>query len=184
MAYQDRFYETDCLKVITSLVQREKNCKKILLVGSGQYEESTQSIFPAAQVYKAEMLEELCFEPDYFDLLIADRVLERLKEQETALAEWLRVLKSGGILLTSFTNVRYQKVMWNLLQGHYQLFGRYGFTRKSFLQLLEKAALGNLSWYGVQGEAEAAGSRVLEELGFDNQQGDLLHEFWCVRGVK
>jgi SAM-dependent methyltransferase len=91
---------------------------------------------------------------DYFDYVICGDILEHLKDPWAMLANIHRMLKDGGSLICSIPNIRYWQIIVDLvLKGKWQ-YAPDGildithlrfFTRKSFLDMLNKADL-SVTW--------------------------------------
>ncbi len=81
----------------------------------------------------------LPFGPESFDLVICSEVLEHIPDQEQAIRELIRVLKSGGNLVVSVPRYLPERICWALSdayhqasQGHIRIY-----KKKELLGLLE-----------------------------------------------
>jgi O-antigen biosynthesis protein len=114
---------------------------------------------------------------EYFDYVVCGDILEHLRDPWTTLGELHRVLKPEGVLIASIPNVRYWRVLRDLIllgQWKYVEAGilddthlRF-FTRLSFLETLGRAdfeAVSTEFWVGgwKQGLANRMTFRLFEE---------------------
>jgi SAM-dependent methyltransferase len=97
-----------------------------------------------------EEMEHLPFEKEYFDVIICSDVLEHLKNPLEILKKLSVYLSRNGFFLISIPNIAFVSVRWLLLFGKFDYNPRGGildeshlrfFTKKSFINLLEKADL-------------------------------------------
>ncbi len=92
-----------------------------------------------------------------FDVVVCLEVLEHIREQQTAIDEFMRVLKPGGVLLISVPQEDFEKT-WTTIHQYENPFHRGTPSRAQFEGMLERFELDR--WL-VQ--ADFVGSLVVEE---------------------
>lgn len=134
----------------------------------------TQSGLPGADRLAVGDIEQLAFEQERFDAVIASGVIEYQKDDRAALSEMRRVLRSGGYLIVNVTS-RYAYLNW--LDGPYRMFKRYGPTRKlmAFLKerILRRGPLHDFPHRRTH--SLAVFDRTLAEYGFRKVKHNVFH---------
>jgi 2-polyprenyl-3-methyl-5-hydroxy-6-metoxy-1,4-benzoquinol methylase len=122
-------------------------------------EAATQAEAQLDRVLIGDALESVRQLPDdYFDCMVFNDVLEHLVDPYAVLGEAKRALTRSGVVVASIPNVRYARVLFELLvqkDWHYQPWGvldrthlRF-FTRKSIARMFEEQGYEIISLEGI-----------------------------------
>jgi SAM-dependent methyltransferase len=68
------------------------------------------------------------FEKGVFDIIIASDILEHIKDDRAALAEWSRILKSGGMLILFVPAFKFMWSSHDEMNHHYRRYAKRGLT--------------------------------------------------------
>ena len=94
-------------------------------------------------------------------------------------------MKPTGYLLLSFANIRYWRVLENLMDGHFYHVCTRAFTRDEMTKLMAASFYKDVQFLPMEGRRPPEGLvEKLEAGGFQNMDNDLLAEAWLVRAAK
>lgn len=175
--------------------------QRILVVEAIEYLPSLQAQYPMAALYAvsedAEKLAELpegvetcCmdytaeplpFERAAFDIIIAPHFLETVTNPQDIASGFGLYLKPTGFLLTSFSNIRFWRVLDSLADGHYYALVRRLFAKAEFETLLLASFYKEV--FFVPGNQQTLPEQLAERLcqgGFRDEE-DMRTEEWLVQ---
>lgn len=120
-----------------------------------------------------------------FDYIICEDCLEQAANPQDIATGLGLYLKDTGYFLMSFKNIRYWRVMQNLMEGHfYHLCSRI-FTRNEMINLMSASFFKDVNllpeWGSKPPEKLLAG---LELAGFEDIEDDLSVEKWLLQAAK
>jgi len=131
--------------------------------------------------HKSDLTDKLPFDSDFFDIIIANQIIEHLLDKDYFLSECYRVLKKGGIFICCTDNISSWDNIISLLLGQEPLSQHTGsrFVTNSFLSpyFMKKIdnELGNFylhknvcSYYSLQRLIKIAGFKNLKVETFGN----------------
>ena len=179
----------------------------ILTVECSDYLPELRRMFPAAALYSVTVDDEAPGQPEYrnlsvawqiidyhaeplpyekeqFDYIIADRCLETATNPQDIAAGFGTFLRETGFFLTSFENIRFWKVLRQLMGGHYYAVVRRLYARPEFERLLYASFYKDAVFAP---ECRVAPPELLTKLtagGFTNEQRDLETEIWFVKAAR
>ena len=188
-------------------LQPEAGAMSIATVECSNYLPELRTLFPAAKliaitadedipqlpVYKGLDVtwrvldyreEPLGLEKESLDYLLADRCLEVAANPQDIAAGFGTYIKQTGYLLTSFKNIRYWKVVQQLMNGHFyavvrRLYSRTEFERLLYASYFKESVFSSQRIYAPED--------LLEKLltcGFSNDHHDLDTEYWFVKAAR
>ena len=128
--------------------------------------------------------ERLPYAQEFFDYLLADRCLETAANPQDIAAGFGTFIKQTGFLLTSFKNIRYWKVLQELMEGHFYAVVTRLFTKPEFESLLYASFYKDAIFMPQRIYGPENFIRGLEECGFENRRHDLDTEFWLVKAAR
>lgn len=177
--------------------------QRILTVEGSEYLPALRLLYPAAELHavaaEAAALAEISAEweahtlcLDYrdtplpypresFDILLAPHGLEIVVNPQDIAAGLGTFLKPTGFLLTSFSNIRYWRVLEELMGGHYRALVRRLFAKAEFEILLAASFYKDVFFLPGGGEAvpESLAQRF-EAAGFEGPN-DMATAVWLVQ---
>lgn len=176
--------------------------QRILTVEGSEYLPALRLLYPAAELHAVAAEEEvlagipaevdaqtLCLDyretplpypRESFDMLLAPHALETVVNPQDIAAGLGTFLKPTGFLLVSFTNIRYWRVLEELMGGHYRALVRRLFAKAEFEILLAASFYKDVFFLPGGGEAvpESLAQRF-EAAGFEGPN-DMATEVWLV----
>lgn len=179
---------------------------KILVIESKEYLQDLRQMYPYGEIYcvttdedDVQIYEDLhikwCFinylaeqlplGKKSFDYIICEDCLEQAANPQDIATGLGLYLKDTGYFLMSFKNIRYWRVMQNLMEGHfYHLCSRI-FTRNEMINLMSASFFKDVNllpeWGSKPPEKLLAG---LELAGFEDIEDDLSVEKWLLQAAK
>lgn len=176
---------------------------RLLVVESLEYLPALRVLYPAAELYAvAEDAAALAAIPDAlrverqcldyretllpypresFDILLAERCLETVVNPQDIAAGFGTFIRPTGFFLTSFTNIRYWRVLEELMGGHYRALLRRFFAKPDFEILLAASFYKDVFFLpGTRQEIPAELAVRLKGAGFDGPN-DMATEIWLVQ---
>lgn len=180
---------------------------KILVIESALYLPKLRELMPNAELYVAVadediteldeyqglgvhwavvdyLSEPLPFEHYFFDYIIAEHALELAANTQDIASGISFYLKPTGYFLSSFTNVRYWKVIKGLMEGQYLFLNRRPFTRQDYMRLLAASFFKDIVFAPQKHYAPEGFIEKLTAAGFENYSDDLETEIWMTRAAK
>jgi hypothetical protein len=144
--------------------------------------------------YDIDLNEEkkLPFQDNYFDYIILGRVIEQTTHPEIFIKTLYRYLSISGKVLASFGNIRHWTIINNLMSGIWkyeetgilQSKAKHSFVLKEIAKLFEQAHYQELQFAFLQKKAPKELLEKLENVGFENENGDLEVTVWIVKACK
>lgn len=176
---------------------------RLLVVESLEYLPALRVLYPAAELYavaedaaalaaipdelrvEAERLDyretPLPYPRESFDILLAERCLETAVNPQDIAAGFGTFIRPTGFLLTSFTNIRYWRVLEELMGGHYRALVRRLFAKSDFEILLAASFYKDVFFLpGARQEIPAELAARLKNAGFEGPN-DMATEIWLVQ---
>jgi len=124
----------------------------------------------------------LPFPKEFFDLAIGDRFLEAAAETSDLTGGLGRYLKDTGFLLASFKNIRYHRIIREIMTGHFTDFiAEKPLAKPEVVRMLGTAFYKDIEFAPGRRDCELRWSKEIESLGFENFQNDLATEIWLVK---
>lgn len=180
--------------------------QRILVLEDVEYLPRLRGMFPLAELWcavsdadKAEGFEGLgikwCFvdfeaerlplEQKYYDYIMGENVLGNAGNPQDLASGLGLYLKDTGCLLTSFVNIRYWKIIKNLMEGHFYHIASRVYTKDEMGKLLGASFFKDVRLMQGGGSEPPAGLiEHLEQAGFDNSMEDLQTECWLLQAAK
>ena len=136
-------------------------------------------------VFTDYLSEQLPLEKEFFDYILAEDGLSQAGNPQDIASGLGLYLKPTGYLLLSFANIRYWRVLENLMDGHFYHVCTRAFARDEFTKLMAASFYKDVSFLPVEGRKPPEGLVArLESAGFQNIDNDLLAEAWLVQAAK
>ena len=136
-------------------------------------------------VFTDYLSEQLPLEKEFFDYILAEDGLSQSGNPQDIASGLGLYLKPTGYLLLSFANIRYWRVLENLMEGHFYHVCTRAFARDEFTKLMAASFYKDVSFLPVEGRKPPEGLVArLESAGFQNIDNDLLAEAWLVQAAK
>ncbi len=126
----------------------------------------------------------LPYEKHFFDYIFSEGCLENALEPLTMATELGALLKDTGHLLTSFSNIRYWRVLEELRAGHFYAQGRHLFAKPEVVKLLNDALYKEIAFSPFQQDSVPEEIAIWEDCGFENYSQDLATETWLVKASR
>lgn len=123
----------------------------------------------------------LPFPMEYFDIIMSDFLLETVENPQDIAAGFSRYIKETGSLLTSFRNIRFWKVLQEMMEGHYYSVVSRLYARPEYERLLYASFYKECHSRAIRREGPKDLIARLTDCGFDNGRQDLETEFWIVK---
>ena len=136
-------------------------------------------------VFTDYLSQRLPLEEEFFDYIVAEEGLSQAANPQDIAAGLGLYLKPTGYLLLSFANIRYWRVLENLMEGHFYHVCTRAFTRDEMTKLMAASFYKDVQFLPMEGRRPPEGLvEKLEAGGFQNMDNDLLAEAWLVRAAK
>ncbi|MBR1886304.1 MAG: methyltransferase domain-containing protein, partial [Schwartzia sp.] len=187
--------KNDSLALLTFL-EPETRAASVLVIESVQYLPALRKLFPDASLYAVAADEEaaraaeteglgvhwetldyretvLPFPRKFFDIVLSERMLENVANPQDIASGIGTFLKDTGFLLTSFENIRYWRVLRELMDGHYYAIVRRRYAKPEFERLLYASFYKDIFFAPVRKPCVDSDTDRLMAAGFENRLGDL-----------
>lgn len=131
--------------------------------------------------YREEVLP---FPRQSFDVILSERMLENVANPQDIASGIGTFLKDTGCLLTSFENIRYWRVLRELMDGHYYAIVRRRYAKPEFERLLYASFYKDVFFAPVRGGGAREEIERFVAAGFENRLNDLGTETWLVKAMR
>ncbi|MBR1759967.1 MAG: methyltransferase domain-containing protein [Schwartzia sp.] len=198
--------KNDSLALLTFL-EPETRAASVLVIESVQYLPALRKLFPDASLYAVAADKEaayaaeteglgvhwetldyretvLPFPRKFFDIVLSERMLENVANPQDIASGIGTFLKDTGFLLTSFENIRYWRVLRELMDGHYYAIVRRRYAKPEFERLLYASFYKDIFFAPVRKPCVDSDTDRLMAAGFENRLGDLDTEAWMVQATR
>ena len=119
-----------------------------------------------------------------FDFILSERMLENVANPQDIASGIGTFIKDTGFLLTSFENIRYWRVLQELMEGHYYAIVRRRYAKPEFERLLYASFYKDVFFAPVRGCGGGEEIDGLAAAGFENRLDDLGTEVWLVQAMR
>ena len=192
---------------LINMIDPEDDFKTILVIESSQYLQMLRERFPKARIFFVTSDEDFSIDPDfeietrfleyreepmkfpkeYFDLIMSDLTLENVGNPQDISLGISSFLKKTGFFITSFRNIRYWRILRELMAGNYpgiisRLYARHGFEKILYATFFKEIRFALLKKPPEKKSDKDIFQKLLD-CGFENKE-DLEAEFWLVRAAK
>ena len=181
--------------------------RSLLVIESVQYLPALRNRFPDADLYAVVSDRDLATAPetdgmgvkwtvlDYreevlpfprksFDVVLSERMLENVANPQDIASGIGTFIKDTGYLLTSFENIRYWRVLRELMDGHYYAIVRRRYAKPEFERLLYASFYKDIFFAPKRGGEAEKDIERFEAAGFENRLNDLDTEVWLVKALR
>ena len=190
---------------LLDLLAPSAECLCILVVDGSEYLVRLREMYPNAEIYAVTPYPEIAghrtveplnvhwhvldwrrdplpFTEEMFDRIIAEFAIESAYEPYDSLMALNRALVETGTLYTSYTNIRYHRVLAALRDGEFPVRGdRHLYAKPEIVRLLNDTLYKEIHFFaGARDDDPAAGEAWAEE-GFANVSDDLSTRTWLIR---
>lgn len=200
----------DIQPMLMNFIDPEDDFKTILALEAAEYLPALVERFPRARIFAVtnnpdiaenplikdlniewkflEYREEpLPFQKEYFDLVISDLTLEVVGNPQDIALGISSFIKKTGFFITSFRNIRYWKILRDLMEGKYpgiisRLYTRNGFERLLYATFFKEIRMSPIR-RAPKKKSDVEIFNKLLDCGFESPD-DLEAEFWIVRAGK
>ena len=179
---------------------------RIMVIESREYLKPLREMYPYAELYcvtdaKDEieeyaplniqwefvnyLQEQIPLERQSFDYIICEDCLELSGNPQDIATGLGLYLKDTGYFLMSFTNIRYWRVIENLMDGHFFHICSRVFARNEMLKLMSASFFKDVNLLPEWGSEPP--EKLMERLvqaGFENIDNDLLVKKWLLQAAK
>ena len=131
--------------------------------------------------YREEVLP---FPRQFFDVVLSERMLENVANPQDIASGIGTFIKDTGYLLTSFENIRYWRVLRELMDGHYYAIVRRRYAKPEFERLLYASFYKDIFFAPVRGGGPEEEIGRFVSAGFENRLNDLDTEVWLVKALR
>ena len=195
---------------LTNMIDPEDDFKTILVIESNSYLLTLRERFPTARIFFVTSDEDFLNDPamhelgievkilvyqeepmkfpkEYFDLIMSDLTLENVGNPQDISLGISSFLKKTGFFITSFRNIRYWRILRELMAGNYpgivsRLYARPGFEKILYATFFKEIRFALLKKPPEKKSDKDIFQKLLD-CGFENKE-DLEAEFWLVRAAK
>jgi len=119
-----------------------------------------------------------------FDIIISERMLENVMNPQDIASGIGTYLKDTGFLLTSFENIRYWRVLHELMEGHYYAIVHRRYAKPEFERLLYASFYKDVFFAPQKSSGGEREIDCLTAAGFENRLDDLDTEVWLVQAMR
>jgi len=131
------------------------------------------------------LAQRLPLQEKYYDYILGEDCLENAANPQDIASGLGLYLKDTGYLLLSFLNIRYWRVIQNLMEGHFYYLCSRIFARAEMNSLLAASFYKDVRLLPVRGEEPPEGLiEGLEAAGFENIGDELQVERWLLQAAK
>ena len=192
---------------LLDFLEPDSGALAVLVIESAQYLPGLREIFPNAELFAVaadkeaarrseseglgvqwEMLDYretvLPFPQKSFDIVIAERLLENVTNPQDIASGIGTFIKDTGFLLTSFENIRYWRVLQELMDGHFYAIVHRRYAKPEFERLLYASFYKDIFFTPVRKPGTDGVIEKLVAAGFENRAGDLDTEVWLVQAMR
>ncbi len=192
---------------LLTFLQGDTKASSILVIESLQYLPSLRNRFPKAELSAVISDEEMIHRPEFeglgvnwtvldyretvlpfprksFDIIISERMLENVMNPQDIASGIGTYIKDTGFLLTSFENIRYWRVLHELMEGHYYAIVHRRYAKPEFERLLYASFYKDIFFAPVKGTNDEDEIERLTAAGFGNHRNDLSVEVWMVQAMR
>ena len=179
---------------LLDFVDSDTRASAVLVIESTGYLPALRKMFPEAELFAVAADEEAACRPeleglgvrweilDYretvlpfprhsFDIVISERMLENVMNPQDIASGIGTFIKDTGFLLTSFENIRYWRVLQELMDGHFYAIVHRRYAKPEFERLLYASFYKDIFFSPVR---KPGADGVIEKLvaaGFENRLG-------------
>lgn len=180
---------------------------KILTIESALYLPKLRELMPNAEIYAVVEDEDVAEFPEYmelnihwtflnyletplpyeyefFDYIIGEHALELAANTKDMASGISFYLKPTGYFLSTFTNVRYWKVIQGLMKGDYRFLDRKPYSKQDYTRLLASSFYKDVVFAPQKHYAPDGFIEKLTSIGFENYGDDLETEIWMTKAAK
>ena len=179
---------------------------RIMVIESREYLKPLRAMYPYGEIYCVTadqdaveeyapldiqwafvdyLQEQIPLEQQSFDYIICEDCLELSGNPQDIATGLGLYLKDTGYFLMSFTNIRYWRVLENLMDGHFYHICSRVFAKSEMLSLMSASFYKDVNLLPEWGSEPP--EKVMERLelaGFENIEGDLLAKKWLLQAAK
>ena len=192
---------------LLGFIDSDTRASAVLVIESIRYLPALREIFPEAELFAVAADEDtsrsldaeglgvhwtvidyretvLPFPRRFFDIVLSERMLENVTNPQDIASGVGTFIKDTGFLLTSFENIRYWRVLQELMDGHFYAIVRRRYAKPEFERLLYASFYKDIFFAPVR---KPGADGVIEKLvaaGFENRMGDLDTEVWLVQALR
>ena len=178
---------------------------KVLTVESSIYLPQLRELFPKAKLFGITKHTEVInypqyqnlnvywtindnvkiFPQDYFDIILAESVLNDTKNSYEDLMTISRALKDTGYFLGSFLNLRYAPILDELKEGRFPFRDEHLYAKDEVVKMLNDAVFKEIVFMpaAMDDENENTASSFAKA-GFENYQQDLSTKIWMFKASR
>lgn len=128
--------------------------------------------------------EPLPFKHESFDYLLSEHCLDMAGNPQDIAGGFGLFLKPTGYLLTSFFNIRYWRIIKNMMEGHFYHVCSRAYSKNEMYSLLGASFYKDAILIPQISRAPRDFVDRLEQAGFENFNDDLETETWLVKAAK
>ena len=192
---------------LLDFLEPDSGALAVLVIESAQYLPELREMFPNADLFAVIADEEVSRRPeterlgvrweilDYretvlpfpkklFDIVIAERMLENVANPQDIASGIGTFINDTGFLLTSFENIRYWRVLRELMDGHFYAIVHRRYAKPEFERLLYASFYKDIFFAPVRKPGKNGVIEKLVAAGFENRIGDLDTEVWLVQAMR
>lgn len=185
----------------------EETPQSVLVIESAEYLPALRNRFPDANLFAIVSDRDMAETPgmeglgvewtvlDYweevlpfprrsFDVVLSERMLENVANPQDIASGIGTFIKDTGYLLTSFENIRYWRVMRELMDGHYYAIVRRRYAKPEFERLLYASFYKDIFFASVRGGGPEEEIERFVSAGFENRLNDLDTKVWLVKAMR
>ena len=179
---------------------------RIMVIESREYLKPLRAMYPCGEIYCVTadpdeveeyaplnikwvfadyLQEQIPLERQSFDYIICEDCLELSGNPQDIATGLGLYLKDTGYFLMSFTNIRYWRVLENLMEGHFYHICSRVFAKSEMLNLMSASFYKDVNLLPEWGSEPP--EKVMERLelaGFENIGDDLLAKKWLLQAAK
>lgn len=179
---------------------------RILVIESREYLQDLREMYPYGEIFCVTadrddiqiyedlhikwcfvnyLAEQLPLGKKSFDYIICEDCLEQAANPQDIATGLGLYLKDTGYLLMSFKNIRYWRILQNLMEGHFYHICSRIFAKNEMTNLMSASFFKDVNFlpeWGTKPSDKLWAS--LERAGFENIDNDLLVEKWLLQAAK
>ena len=175
----------ESVKYLPSLRKRFPDAALFAVVSDWETAEAKETDGLGVQWTVFDYREEVLPFPRYsFDVVLSERMLENVANPQDIASGIGTFIKDTGYLLTSFENIRYWRVLRELMNGHYYAIVRRRYAKPEFERLLYASFYKDIFFAPVRGSGSEKEVETFVAAGFENRLNDLDTEIWLVKAMR